>query len=611
MKLKSLTLENFRSYNEPISIEGLSDVNIFIGPNNAGKSNILEALRYAQALVNGKQLRGFAEMVFDGRTKKNIHLTMSFDLSTEERKDFINELFQVNQNVTPERVLETNFLSTLIFDVVLGSRGLVQEEIRASNILNGNLTIIKNTIEKGMWADELLGLTDNCKHLLKPENIMPALTAQGKRSPVPGWRILAFPGVSPAPIEHQLVTKIREFTAKWSWFQPVRQATPNMPPGEQTQLDSAGNTLVKFLNTLQSNNPDEFVRLKNEILKILPHLRKILAPLKGGAAVVTISESGLESSRDISNVSFGLTQILILVCGIMNIYPSSIILIEEPELHLHAGSQRKLFELIQREAEQKQFFITTHSSIFTGCSDKVSTYLVTKRDGVTNVRKIQEPSKLKLVKNELGHRNTDFFGYECVVFIEGDSEEVALPIIADAIGHDLVKKGIHLTNIRGKGKVSKIAEYLEYLKDSDVLTYVIADGDKQVKQRLDDWVREGLLQKDCQTVWSLEFEDCFEPHMIIGALKKVAEEQGPKFDITLADLKENQPKGKSIVKALDKLLYQKEMPNLDKPALSENLALCLKGEIEKTLPEKRKMTQPEEAIEKIVKLVEARWERKT
>lgn len=609
MKLKSIRLENFRSYSEPISIKGLSDVNIFIGPNNAGKSNILEALRYVQALREGKQLRSFAEMVFDGRIRFNIHLTLNFSLSIEERKKLILDFF--GDHPLFESVIQSAFLSDVTLDVVLGNNGLVKEEIKISNIIGGDLTIIRNSVENKTHKQESFDLKSRCKQLSELENIgVGGFREHGRSSPGPGWRILNV-GFSPTPVEYKVITKIREFIGKWHWFQPTRQATPRMPPGEEKRLSSTGNNLVKLLNSILSESPARYVALTGEVVKILPNLIDILSPLRGNEAVINIREKGLGRLTDLANVSFGVMQTLILAIGAMTYEPGFVLLVEEPELHLHAGSQRKLFELIQREAEQKQFFITTHSSIFTGCSDKVSTYLVTKREGATNVRKIQEPSKLKLVKNELGHRNTDLFGYECVVFIEGDSEEVAFPIIADAIGHDLVRKGIHLTNIRGKGKVSKIAEYLEYLKDSDVLAYVIADGDKQVKQRLDDWIREGLLQKDCQTVWSLEFEDCFEPHIIIGAMKKVAEEQGSKFDITPADLKENQPEGKSIVKSLDKLLYQKEMPNLDKPALSENLALHLKEEIEKTPPEKRKMTQPEEAIEKIVKLVEARWEEKT
>ena len=43
MKLKKFIIENFRSYNEPVSIP-ISDFQVFVGKNDAGKSTILEAL---------------------------------------------------------------------------------------------------------------------------------------------------------------------------------------------------------------------------------------------------------------------------------------------------------------------------------------------------------------------------------------------------------------------------------------------------------------------------------------------------------------------------------------------------------------------------------------
>jgi hypothetical protein len=497
----------------------------------------------------------------------------------------------------------------VILDVVLGANGIVREEIKVSNIKDGDLTIIRNSVENKSFKSTSFDLQSQCRTLAELENISTGgFRDHGKSSPPPGWRILSV-NFSPTPVEYNILNKIREFATKWHWFQPIRQATPRMPPGEERTLSPTGDNLVKLLNSILSENPSRYVALKDEIVKILPNLSDVLSPLRGNEATVNIREKGLEKPTDLGNISVGVMQTLILAVGAMTHEHGSVLLVEEPELHLHAGSQRKLFKLIQKEAEQKQFFITTHSSIFTGCSDKVSTYLVTKRDGATDVRKIEEPSELKLIKNELGHRNTDLFGYECAVFLEGDSEQSAFPIIAEALGHDLIEKGIRLINIRGKGKVSKLAEYLNYLKDSDVLAYVIADGDKQVSEKLDDWIRQELLQKDCKTVWDLEFEDCFELDMIVKAMKEVAKEQGFEFEVTPEDLKENMPKGKSVVKALEKLMYQKELPSLDKPALSETLALLLKEKIKKERPDREK-TPPEEVIEKIIDLVEARREKR-
>lgn len=176
MKVKSITLENFRSFKEAMPIEGLSDVNIFIGANNAGKSNILEALRYLQALASRRQLRSFEEMVFDGDTRRKIHMSLSFSLSAEERKDFIKQVFQDNPNHGIHAVIESGspFLSTLFLDVVLSNEGLMQEEIAISNIVNGNLTILKNSLSNGKWLNETLILNEECTNVRNIVNINPS-----------------------------------------------------------------------------------------------------------------------------------------------------------------------------------------------------------------------------------------------------------------------------------------------------------------------------------------------------------------------------------------------------------------------------------------------------
>lgn len=601
-----MTLEGFRSYKDSVTIGEFSGVNIFIGPNNAGKSNIIEALKYLNGLVRG-YVRDFSQIVFDRDRNLSIQLSIDFVLSSDERRKIIHGLFPESAKVSFEDVKKSPFLSTLKLRLVMKAEGVITEEIKGSNLVKGEFTIIKNSPEGDKIRRKFLPLDNVCTNLKQLGNLPDAATV-GQSISI-GWKILQADSHYP-PIIRDLINRLRRFMQKWYWFEPIRRATPRMKPGEERTMASSGDNLVKLLNSILSENPRRYVSLINEILQILPDLSDILSPLRGEEAILNIKERGLGTPTDLDNISFGVMQTLILAVGIMTHEPDSIILIEEPELHLHAASQRKLFKLVQKEAERKQFFITTHSSIFTGCKDKINTFLVTKRDAVTNVRKIIEPSELKLIKNALGHRNTDLFGYECVVFIEGDSEEVSFPIIAEALGYDLVEMGICLINIRGKGKVSKIAEYLRYLKDSDVLPYVVADGDKEVRQRLDDWVKEGLLQKDCQTVWDLEFEDCFMPHMIINSMKEVAKEHGFKFEITLANLKENQLEGRSIVKALGKLLYQKGVPSLDKPALAENLALLLKREIEKENTDREK-TPPEQVIEKIVRLVEAKWKGKT
>jgi predicted ATP-dependent endonuclease of OLD family len=233
----------------------------------------------------------------------------------------------------------------------------------------------------------------------------------------------------------------------------------------------------------------------------------------------------------------------------------------------------------------------------------MSTYLITKPDGATRVARIDDSKNLRLAKEELGHRNIDLFGYECVVFIEGDSEDKAFPVIAKSLGFDLCAKGIHLINVRGKDNFLKIEEYLGYMKDSEVITYVIADGNKKVKEHLEDWQRAGIILPNNCTVWELEFEDCFSFSLLAGAINELFRENELESQITVQELEEGKQEGVSIVKTLKIILPQKGL-EFRKTDLAEKIAQVL----DKKIKEKDHIeTNPEAVIKKIVGLVDKKY----
>lgn len=600
MQINEISLENFRSYGKSIEIREFLSVNAFIGPNSAGKSNVFEAMRYLRGLAGiGETPRNFDEVIFDREPNLVMRIKMAVSLSQNERAEIIERLFRDNSRVLPQSIKKSPFFSEVILGYVIERRGVTQEMISVKNIVEGFLPILRWRSSGNQMNFDSINIDKKCSELDKMENIPEIGYEQRETSPME-FRILRASSSVPRT-ELDLLNKLRDFMSLWLWFPPIRQAQPRLSLGEERILHPSGGNLARFLNTLQSQNPRKFVALSDNSIGILPFVEEILAPTRGSEATVDIRENGLRNNIDLANVSFGLMQVLILAYGIVTSSAGSVILIEEPELHLHARSQRKLFELIQKEAAQKQFFLTTHCSVFTGCSNRVRTYLVTKNGGITSVKQIPEPSELKLVKTALGHRNTDLYGDECVVFIEGDSEDVAFPIIADALGYDLVEQGIRLTNLKGSGKAKKIEEYLRYLKGSDVLAYIIADGDKEVKKSLADWIREGLLREDCATVWPLEFEDCFDLQTIAEAVDELRKEEKWNVPITMEELKDGQVKGKPVAKQLQRLMYEKDLPGLHKPALAEKLAERVKEDIQTN--KERKKSLPESEIEKIVSLV--------
>ncbi len=209
--------------------------------------------------------------------------------------------------------------------------------------------------------------------------------------------------------------------------------------------------------------------------------------------------------------------------------------------------------------------------------------------------------KIKDIKFEIGARNTDLFFYDCVVLIEGETEDRILPIISDAMGYDLAEKGIKLINIRGSGKTTKINEFLNYLKDSGIIIYVIADGHEDVSKKIKDWIREGLLDEDNYSCWDEEIEDVLGFERVISAIKMVMKDSDD-FTLSVEDLKKGKEvSGKPISKVLQQILYEKGF-SLDKPTLGEKLGLLIADELNNG--ENREESEVEKAIRKIVKLVE-------
>lgn len=110
MRLKSLTIENFKGISDPVTIE-LKPITLLFGPNSAGKSTIIQALHYFREILErgnvdvdrivgadeSFNLGGFTNFVHNHDRNRTINLKVEFDIEEDELEPFY--LFADGKNI--------------------------------------------------------------------------------------------------------------------------------------------------------------------------------------------------------------------------------------------------------------------------------------------------------------------------------------------------------------------------------------------------------------------------------------------------------------------------------------------------------------------------------
>lgn len=141
-----------------------------------------------------------------------------------------------------------------------------------------------------------------------------------------------------------------------------------------------------------------------------------------------------------------------------------------------------------------------------------------------------------------------------IVFVEGDSEFKALPMIFEKLGISSgIKNDVKFLNLEGKDRIQrdKIKTNLLKFKEEDVSYFLILDNDPLVKDYIDNLKGEGLIEDSHCLVWKNKFEDNFNEETILRILKE--EENNITKEIDVDELKRYNSKN-DIAKAIEHLL---------------------------------------------------------
>lgn len=169
-------------------------------------------------------------------------------------------------------------------------------------------------------------------------------------------------------------------------------------------------------------------------------------------------------SESAHSLGLGSNNLLFMACELLLLAAESdgfpLLLIEEPEAHLHPQRQLRLMSFLQEQAEKKrsdgqhiQIIVTTHSPNL--ASDLRLRNLVLIEGGrafpMSEGKTKLSASDYRFLERFLDVTKANLFFARAVLVVEGDAENILLQIIAKLLGRDFHHHGVSVVNVGGVG----------------------------------------------------------------------------------------------------------------------------------------------------------------
>lgn len=351
--LRRVRAENFLSLRR-VEVE-LGRLNVFIGKNASGKSNLVKLLRFASLLAVKQFISEAAkgigyEDVGDIAYGRDPHARVSIALEAA-----LDQEYRYTITFRADGVIESEELQA-------GGRVLFKRE-------DGRLEYLR---EDGSLARAHISDNQAALYVLKySRDASP--DAAGFTGFLGSW---AFYNFNPAAIRG------------------------SSPVGASEELDYDGGNLPQVLLTLLTTRRREFVRVEELLRAAVPGVEELLTPIRDGRVWIAVREEGFERPFGPEHLSDGTLRLLAFITALA--LPSPLVSFEEPENCVHPELLGSLVELMRLSG--RQVIATTHSPSLLDHVRPEEVYLVVKVEGGTRVKRLSTVEDIDAVRRflELG-----------------------------------------------------------------------------------------------------------------------------------------------------------------------------------------------------------------
>ena len=531
MIITKVKIENFKSIESmeiPFDKNGNSYTKIFVGINESGKSNILEALSYFEVPEDEVSFGHFCNQKLE--ESDTCKLTFSLSIEKEEEKSLIES---INKKIQSD--FDVDFFISNIEKVVYLEKGKSSFESYYKYDVS-----VQNTKLFIKQSDESISIVEESS---ATEDYVPLNSERFKEffnDNISDYIFIHEPLVSVwKPSEKYLLydANLNDFKEKPGSNKPLYNIfrlsgyTDRSTIKEAIEGISDSRKLSKLKSKLSEN-------INNYLGKVWNHNIKLIIEINDtGKFSLLIRDKGEENKHDrfsITDRSQGAQQFLSIILSLSletenHERKNELILIDEPEVHLHPSGIRDLAKELLKIGQNNYVFLATHSPFIIDKKHKERHFIVKKDNkAITRLKRIKESDNI--IDDEVLREAFGIDVYKDLLnphslLVEGASDKI---ILQKAIAC-LEIENIGITNGHGNNITTIVSKF----NHDDIRVLVVLDDDEDGKKDKKDIIKigGGYTEDSVFTIRDLvgeivdhgTIEDTLDVNFVVSQFKKMYE----------------------------------------------------------------------------------------
>jgi len=379
--LKSIKPVNLLSFGPNTEEIELRPLNILIGANGSGKSNLLEVLRLLSWLPEKEpwtvvlQTGGVDEWIWKGEKGHNARSQIGAHVAwNKPRSDkFRNEPCVYEYKIGLDK-FQTSFRI---------SSESVRMAKRADDYHLQNCEFIRSGATGELHLRQGISAgSGTVFDLNQDQSILYQLSSRPLAEVGIGTRL-------PEILEIRDFFDDFDFHQDWEFGADLTPRGP-IPAGQAVErLEENAYNLAQMIANLKDNHRTEFDQISNEMQRFYDPFKALDVRIIGTHLQVAIQEAG-GFSTPAYRLSDGTLRWLAVLAILLNPNPAPVTCIDEPELGLHPDIIPTLADLLRDASSRTQLIVTTHSQTLVECfsDDPESVCVCEKVEGATEIRRL-------------------------------------------------------------------------------------------------------------------------------------------------------------------------------------------------------------------------------